>query len=258
MVGHVTKSVQMLMKAIILAGGQGIRLKPYTVLLPKALVPLGDVPILEIVLQQLQTHGITDITLAVGHMARLIEAYFGDGRNFGVQITYSVEDQPLGTAGPLKQLAGLPDDFLVMNTDILCDINYQALFNYHRSRQAAATIAVYRRTVKMDFGTLELDPDTLQVQQFIEKPILEHSVCMGIYVFNRVVLEDIPPNQPFELDELIQTLIRRKHPVYAFPFNGYWQDIGRVADYETVVADFEAMRTRLLPVETTQKPLPNP
>lgn len=234
-------------RAIILAGGQGTRLKPYTTLFPKALVPLEDMPVLELVIRQLKSFGFTELTLAVGHLCELIEAYFGNGSKWGVNITYAREDQPLGTAGPLKAMADLPDNFLVMNADIVSDINYRDLFNAHVQGDSTATIAVYRRTSKIDFGVLEFDPQTHAIQNFIEKPIYEHSVSMGIYCFNQRVRELIPENTFFGFDQLMKTLIAQKQAVRAFPFNGYWLDIGRVDDYETAVTDFQKLRPVLLP-----------
>jgi len=243
-------------RAIILAGGQGTRLKPYTTLFPKALVPLDEMPVLELVIRQLKFHGFTEITLAVGHLCELIEAYFGDGRKWGVSITYAREDKPLGTAGPLKAMTDLPENFLVMNADIVSDINYRELFNFHCQAQQnqlakpsnnLATIAVYRRTSKIDFGVLEFDSETHQIQNFIEKPMLEHSVSMGIYMFNRRVRDFIPEDTFFGFDSLMKTLIREGQGIRAFPFNGYWLDIGRVDDYETAVTDFQNMRNVLLP-----------
>lgn len=244
-------------RAIILAGGQGTRLKPYTTLFPKALVPLDEMPVLELVIRQLKSHGFTEITMAVGHLCELIEAYFGDGCKWGVSITYAREDKPLGTAGPLKALADLPENVLVMNADIVSDINYRELFEFHCRSQAdgapnLATIAVYRRTSKIDFGVLEFDSDTHRIQNFIEKPMLEHSVSMGIYVFNRRVREFIPEETFFGFDALMKTLIREQQAIQAFPFNGYWLDIGRVDDYETAVTDFQNMRNVLLPAETAK------
>ncbi|HEY9687543.1 MAG TPA: sugar phosphate nucleotidyltransferase [Coleofasciculaceae cyanobacterium] len=235
-------------RAIILAGGQGTRLKPYTTLFPKALVPLEEMPVLELVIRQLKSHGFTELTLAVGHLSELIEAYFGDGRKWGVGITYVREDKPLGTAGPLKAMTDLPEDFLVMNADIVSDINYRELFEFHCREQARlASIAVYRRTSKIDFGVLEFDGESHLINNFIEKPILEHSVSMGIYVFNRRVREFIPEDTFFGFDQLMRTLIQQEQPIRAFPFNGYWLDIGRVDDYETAVNDFQKLRPMLLP-----------
>jgi NDP-sugar pyrophosphorylase family protein len=237
-------------RAIILAGGQGTRLKPYTTLFPKALVPLEEMPVLELVIRQLKGHGFTELTLAVGHLSELIEAYFGDGRKWGVNITYAREEKPLGTAGPLKAMADLPEDFLVMNADIVSDINYRELFEFHCREQARlASIAVYRRTSKIDFGVLEFDGESHLINNFIEKPILEHSVSMGIYVFNRRVLEFIPEDTFFGFDQLMRTLIQQEQPIRAFPVNGYWLDIGRVDDYETAVNDFQKLRPLLLPQE---------
>jgi NDP-sugar pyrophosphorylase family protein len=247
-------------RAIILAGGQGTRLKPYTTLFPKALVPLGEMPVLELVIRQLKAHGFTEITLAVGHLSELIRAYFGDGGAWGVSLSYVREEKPLGTAGPLKTLGDLPENFLVMNADIVSDIDYRALFDAHvrasgqsgtpcspESVSCLATIAAYRRTSRIDFGVLELESGTHRIRGFIEKPVLEHSVSMGVYIFNRRVREFIPKDSFFGFDQLVKTLIAREQTIQAYPFEGYWLDIGRVDDYETAVNDFESLRHRLLP-----------
>jgi NDP-sugar pyrophosphorylase family protein len=239
-------------QAIILAGGQGTRLKPYTTLLPKALVPLDDMPVLELVIRQLANAGFTQITLAVGHLAELLEAYFGNGSKWGVKISYARESQPLGTAGPLRTIPDLPEHFLVMNADIVSDIDFEAVFKAHQAIDGnLATIAVHRRTSKIDFGIVEYtadgNADTYPIEGFVEKPIYEHSVSMGIYVFSKAVLEFIPENQFFGFDQLVKTLIAQKQKIHAFPFNGYWLDIGRVDDYETAVNDFQTMKSKLLP-----------
>jgi NDP-sugar pyrophosphorylase family protein len=265
-------------RAVILAGGQGTRLKPYTTLFPKALAPLEDMPVLELVLRQLKAHGFTKITLAVGHLSGLIQAYFGNGDAFGVEITYAQERQPLGTAGPLKTLTDLPENFLVMNADIVSDIDFRALYNFHEAATCApqtsassnsqypclATIAAYQRTSKIDFGVLELAQDSHRIQQFIEKPVLTHSVSMGIYIFNRRICDFIPDNTFFGFDQLVKTLIAEganqpgRTLAQAYPFEGYWLDIGRVDDYENAVNDFRLMRNRLLPLdESVSKSLPN-
>jgi NDP-mannose synthase len=244
-------------RAIILAGGQGTRLKPYTTLFPKALVPLAEMPVLELVIRQLKFHGFTKITLAVGHLSELIRAYFGDGSTWGVSIDYAYERQPLGTAGPLKTLTDLPENFLVMNADIVCDLNYRALYNAHvkanLNQHCLATIAAYQRTSRIDFGVLELASDSHQICNFIEKPTYTHSVSMGVYLFHRDICQFIPDNTFFGFDHLVKALIAESQHqdnspiIQAYPFNGYWLDIGRVDDYETAVNDFENLRGKLLP-----------
>ncbi|MEB3287393.1 MAG: nucleotidyltransferase family protein [Vampirovibrionales bacterium] len=235
-------------RAVILAGGQGTRLRPYTTLLPKALVPLDDMPVLELVLRQLKHYGFTDITLTVGHLAELLEAYFGNGERLGVRITYAREDQPLGTSGPLKKLHDLPEHFLVMNADIVSDIDYRALFEAHLScEKPLATLATYQRTSKIDFGIIEYDAKTCQVEAFVEKPTLFHNVCMGINVFSREILSHIPDDTFFGFDMLVKSLLEKQAPFQTFPFDGYWLDIGRVDDYETAVNDFQKMKSQLLP-----------
>jgi len=236
-------------KAIILAGGLGTRLKPYTIAFPKALVPLGDMPVLELVLRQLKIHGFEEIVLSVGHLSHLIEAYFGNGNKLGLTITYAREETPLGTAGPLKTIANLPENFLVMNADIVSDIDFDAVFQQHVAnvthQGSVATIATYRRTSKIDFGVIEANPQH-QIERFIEKPIYEHSVSMGIYLFNRRILDYIPEGQPFGFDQLMNTVIREKAPAHVYPFNGYWLDIGRVDDFEKASQDFNEMKDRWL------------
>jgi NDP-sugar pyrophosphorylase family protein len=245
-------------RAVILAGGQGTRLKPYTTLFPKALVPLEEMPVLELVLRQLKANGFTRITLAVGHLSALIQAYFGDGSALGVEIDYAHERQPLGTAGPLKTLNDLPENFLVMNADIVSDINFRALYDFHVAaakplQPCLATIAAYQRTSKIDFGVVELAQDSHRIEAFIEKPVLTHSVSMGVYIFNRQIRDFIPENTFFGFDQLVKTLINEgvKQPdttlLQAYPFEGYWLDIGRVDDYENAVNDFQTMRNKLLP-----------
>lgn len=235
------------MQALILAGGQGTRLKPYTAVLPKALVPLGDIPVLELVLRQLKYYGFTQITLAVGHLAELIEAFFGDGRKWGIEITYLREEQPLGTAGPIRTIADLPENFLVLNADIICDMDYRAFFEAHVASKSHASIAVYQRTTKIDFGVLDYDPKTLQIQEFIEKPVLEHTVSMGIYAFRQNVKDFIPPKQLFGFDQLMLSLLEHQKPISAYPVEGYWLDIGRLDDYERALEDFKTQKYHLLP-----------
>lgn len=236
------------MKAVILAGGKGKRLAPYTTVFPKPLMPIGDMPILEVVLRQLKHHGCNDITLAVGHLPELLMAFFGDGSKWGMTIRYSREEQPLGTAGPLALIAGLDETFLVMNGDVLCDIDYSELVASHKRQGAMATVASYVRTVRIDFGVLETDADHF-IKEYCEKPSFTYQVSMGIYVFEPEVLQYIEPGRYLDFPDLVKLLISKGHKVAAHPFSGYWLDIGRPDDYERAVNEFEQQKHLFLPGE---------
>ena len=235
------------MRAVILAGGRGTRLAPYTVSFPKPLMPLGDTPILEVVVRQLRRHGFRRITMAVGHLAELLRAFFGDGARFGVEIDYSREPEPLGTAGPLRLIPDLDEHFLVMNGDLLTDLDYGELLATHRAEGNAATIGVYRRRVKIDFGVVECDPGGAIVE-YIEKPEHAYDVSMGVYAFSRGVLECIPDGY-FDFPDLVRELIGRGERVGGYPFKGYWLDIGRQDDYAVAVETFASRRSIFLPDE---------
>lgn len=224
------------MQAVILAGGKGRRLQPYTAVFPKPLVPLGDRPIMEIVVGQLRDAGITDLTFAVGHLAGLIQAYFGDGSRFGVRIQYSLEEQPLGTAGPLSLMPPPSDDFLVMNGDLLTDLDYRAFVDAHRKSGAIATLAVFRKAVDITLGVLDVD-DSDRVTGYTEKPTLHYSVSSGIYCFRPGVLSFLERDQRCDLPDLVLRLLRQDQPVHAYRFGGYWLDIGRPEDYETAIEE---------------------
>jgi NDP-sugar pyrophosphorylase family protein len=234
------------MRTVILAGGKGTRLRPYTTVLPKPLVPVGDMPILEIVIRQLAAQGFRRLTVAVGHLAELIRSFFGDGAKWGVSIEYSIEDKPLNTIAPLKLIAGLTGDFVVMNGDLLTDLDYRRLVEFHRAREAALTVATCRREVMIDFGVVQ-EGDDHRIVGFEEKPRKAYRVSMGVYVLNERVLPLIPESAPFGFDELVLALLGAGEQVASFPHDGYWLDIGRPDDYERAVADFEALRPRLLP-----------
>ncbi|MBI5839969.1 MAG: NTP transferase domain-containing protein [Chloroflexi bacterium] len=229
------------MRAVILAGGKGTRLAPYTTVLPKPLMPIGEMPILEIVLRRLAHYGIRDVTLAVGYLAELLMAYCGDGGKFGVKLDYSREEQPLGTAGPISLIPGLNETFLVMNGDLLTTVDYSDMLKYHRERNAPATIACYQRDVKIDLGVIELDADNW-VTNYIEKPTYHYAVSMGIYIFEPAVLQYIRPNQRLDLPELVIKLMNEGQRVNVYKFNGYWLDIGRHDDYERAIDEFASHR----------------
>lgn len=218
-------------RAIILAGGRGTRLRPYTITLPKPLVPVAERPILEIVVDQLKAAGVGRVTLAVSHQAELLMAYFGDGRRLGVPIDYSREERPLGTIGPLRLIPDLPDSFLVMNGDILTDLDYQAFWNDHVASGALASVCTYRRSVRLDFGVMEVDPDGA-LSGFREKPDVVHCVSMGIYAYRREVLRYVPEGRPFGFDELMQALLQAGETVRCPFHDARWLDIGRPDDYE--------------------------
>jgi NDP-sugar pyrophosphorylase family protein len=227
------------MKAVILAGGRGSRLKPYATVIPKPLVPIADKAILEILLNRLKDSGTDEIFLCVNHLAEIIKAFFGDGSKFGLKINYSLEEKPLSTVAPIKLIQGLPENFLVMNGDLLTDLNFKTLFDYHLTQKALLTIATYKRKVKIDFGVLGLDSKNQFAEEFIEKPIYDFNVCMGVYIMNKKVLDFVPYNEPFGFDNLMYTLLEKKQAVNVFPYDGYWLDIGRPEDYEQANIDYE-------------------
>lgn len=236
------------MKAIILAGGRGTRLAPYTTILPKPLMPIGDKPILDIVIRQLRHHGFNHITLAVGYLAELLMAYFGMGERFGVQIQYSREDKPLGTAGPLGLISGLTETFLVMNGDVLTAIDYTDMLANHRAIGAIGTVAIYSRNVKIDLGVVEYD-DHQRLTNYIEKPTHHYHVSMGIYIFEARVLNFVSKGERLDLPDLVRRLITAGEIMNCYLYDGYWLDIGRPDDYQQAAADFEKLAPRLLPPE---------
>ena len=234
------------MKAVILAGGKGARLRPYTKILPKPLMPIGDMPILEILLRQMKhTNLIDHAILTVGYLEELLRAFFKDGARFGLKIDYSFEEFPLGTAGPLSLIDGLTETFLVTNGDVLTTLDLADLVRYHRAKAAAATIAMHARQIKVDLGVLELD-DGDRITGYIEKPTYDFNVSMGIYVFEPRVLDYLPKTQHLDFPDLVLKLLAADEKVIGYPFSGYWQDLGRHEDYEQAVEEFEQMRPQLL------------
>lgn len=236
------------MKAVILAGGKGTRLKPYTTILPKPLMPIGDMPILEILLRQMKRAGVDEAVLTVGHLAQMLRLFFQDGQKLGLTITYSYEDAPLGTAGPLSLVDGLDRTFLVANGDVLTTLPLANLLAHHHLSGAAATIAMHRRKVHIDLGVIEQNGDG-HVTGYIEKPTYDFMVSMGIYVFEPRVLDYIPANAYLDFPDLVKRLIAANEIVTGFPFDGYWQDLGRADDYERAIEDFDRMKAEFLPPE---------
>lgn len=228
------------MKAVILAGGKGTRLAPYTTVFPKPMLPIGDMPILEIVIRQLAYYGFKDIVLSVGYLAELIQAYFNNNHKVpkDVNLTYIREDTPLGTAGSLSLVPNLTETFLVMNGDILTTLDYQKLIDFHKKNRGIVTIAMHKRQVKIDFGVLHTNKEN-KVVNYDEKPSLDYLVSMGIYVFEPDAMKYIPAQERFDFPELIQTLLKRGRSVIGYSTDEHWLDIGRHDDYADAVENFE-------------------
>jgi NDP-mannose synthase len=231
------------MQALILAGGVGARLRPYTTVLPKPLMPIGNLPILEIVLRQLKHAGADSVILAVGYMHHLFETFFQDGKDYGLKISYSLESEPLGTAGPIGLvLDQLEDNFLVMNGDLLTTINYSNLFSNHIDSSAAATIAVHQRSESINYGVIDFDKDNHLVS-YREKPSYEYNVSMGINVLNKRIIADyVNPNEYLDIPELMMQLSSSGKVVNCYGEKCDWLDIGRVEDYQKATDFFESNR----------------
>jgi NDP-sugar pyrophosphorylase family protein len=232
-------------RAIILAGGKGTRLRPYTVVLPKPLMPIGEYPILEVVVRQLARHEFDHITLAVNHQAELIKAFFGNGSKWNVRIDYSLEDEPLGTMGPLRLIRDLPEHFLVMNGDLLTDLDFAQFYAEHVATNRLFTISSHRREQNVDYGVLMAGADGT-LHGFQEKPVTSYEVSMGVYMASRAVLQYVPEHGPFGFDDLMRDLINAKMTVSVRRYDGYWLDIGRADDYLQAVDEFPSMKPRLL------------
>lgn len=233
------------MLAVILSGGKGTRLKPFTITIPKPLLPLGDLPVLEVVLRQLASDGFTKVILTIGHMAPLFIANFGDGSELGLSIEYVRESEPLGTAAPLRQLRDLPDHFLVMNGDLLTDLSYRDLLASHRKAGAVATVAVVEREERLDYGVIEMALDGSFVD-YKEKPLVAHYVSMGVNVLSRAALAVIPEIGRFDMPDLILALHRQGKKVHCHRSQCYWQDMGRFDDYTRASEDFTRDSERFL------------
>jgi NDP-mannose synthase len=235
-------------KAIILAGGKGSRLGPYTTVLPKPLLPIGDRAILDVVVHQLRRHGFTDLSFAVGYLAHLIEAVFGDGSGHGVAIKYHKEKEPLGTAGALGTIEGLDETFLLMNGDVLTTLDYGHLFEAHRRAGNILTIATHPRVVRTDYGVIRLDGqvgETAAVAGYEEKPEIPYIVSMGVYVAEPAVLDYVDAGSFLDVPDLVVRLLENRQRVGSFLYEGYWLDIGRHDDYEKAILEYERVKHHL-------------
>ncbi|MDZ7372416.1 MAG: sugar phosphate nucleotidyltransferase [candidate division KSB1 bacterium] len=232
------------MQAIIMAGGCGVRLAPYTTVIPKPLLPVDGMPIVEIIIRQLRNHGFDRVTLALGHLADLIRAYLGDGSKFGVRIEYFVETHPLGTIAPLALVENPEPHFLVVNADLLTNLNYADMIRYHLSNGALATVGTYELRVPIDLGVVETNGDSL-ITGFQEKPRVALKVSMGVYAFDARVCQYLEKGRPMDFPELLRILLERGEKVISYPFRGYWLDIGRHSDYAKAIEEFRSIRTEL-------------
>lgn len=219
------------MKTVILCGGRGTRLAPYTSVLPKPLLPVGERAILEIALERLRNAGFSDIALSVGYLAHLIRAVVDNAPMHGLSIQYVHESEPMGTAAPLRLVEGLDETFLVMNGDVLTTLNFRSLVDFHESHGCQLTIAAHERKTRLDYGVIDVD-ESGQLRGFSEKPEVTSIVSMGVYVMEPQVLDLIPSNEPFDFPDLVHALTRDGREIGVYRYSGYWRDLGRHEDYE--------------------------
>jgi NDP-mannose synthase len=225
-------------RAVVLAGGKGTRLAPYTSVLPKPLMPIGDRSILELVLGQLRDCGIDDVTLCVGYLSHLIRAVLDNSRHGSAEISYVQEEEALGTAAPMRLVDGLDSTFIAMNGDVLTRLDYKDLIRHHHEDDNLLTIATRARPIQIDYGVLQLGTNgsSNRVQGYVEKPKVTSTVSMGIYVLEPRALEYIPRDGYFDFPDLVQALLQADERVGAYQYEGMWFDIGRRDDYERAVS----------------------
>lgn len=235
------------MLAVILAGGKGTRLAPYTTVFPKPLLPIGEKPILDIIIKQLVNYGFDEIILSVGYLAELMQAYFQNANNrpSNMKLSYVREKQPLGTAGSLSLIPKQSEPFLVMNGDTLTTLNYAQLIEFHRLKKGLITIAMHKRKINIDFGVINMNDDGNLIG-YNEKPTLDYLVSMGVYVFDPIVLEYITPNEKLDFPDLVKLLLAKGKKIQGYLTDEYWLDIGRHDDYEKAVNSYEEMKSELL------------
>ena len=228
------------MRAVILAGGEGMRLRPYTTVLPKPLMPMGDRPILELILHQLRRAGFSEVDLSVGHLGGLIKAYLSESTQFEKQLKlrYQWEDVPLGTAGSLRLIDPPSESFLVMNGDILTTLDYTEMMDFHRREESALTIATHCKSVQLELGVIESERAEQKITGFREKPMLSYEVSMGIYIYHPSTLDLIPEGK-FDFPDVVHALLAAGRPVRSFPFDGEWFDIGTRDEHEKAMARFD-------------------
>jgi NDP-sugar pyrophosphorylase family protein len=237
-------------RAVILAGGKGSRLGPYTTVLPKPLLPVGEKAILDVVVHQLRDYGFGQLTLAVGYLAHLVRAVMADGSHHGVTIDYHEEEEPLGTVGPLATIEGLDEPFLVMNGDVLTTLDYGRFLEIHREAGNLLTIASHRRVVRTEYGVVHVDAELGETQRIVgfeEKPTMPFVVSMGVYAMEPRAVDYIEAGKHLDLPELVLRLIDAGEQVGSYLFDGYWLDIGRHEDYEKAIIEYESLRAEFHP-----------
>ena len=235
------------MQAIILAGGKGTRLHPYTKSIPKPLLPIGEIPIIEIIIRQLKEHGFKSCILAVGHMHHLFQAFFEDGKKFGIKISYSIESSPLGTAGVLGNcLDELEDNFLIMNGDILTTLNFSKLMLFHKNQKNDFSISIHNRKVDIDYGVMEIGEND-NLLRYIEKPQYDYKVSMGINVIRKESIKNLILNSTYlDIPDLVKKMIIKKLKVFCYHEECDWLDIGRFDDYEKATSIFKKNKKKYL------------
>lgn len=238
------------MKAIIMAGGKGSRLYPYSATLPKPLMPLGSMPVLELLLRQLRHAGVTEAIIAVNHLRHLIEAFFGDGARLGMHIEYSVEDTPLGTAGPMGAVLNrLGDNFLLLNGDLLTTLDFGRMMHAHADQAADVTIGVFERELNIDFGLIEVD-SRMRMTDYIEKPRYKHLISMGVYVIRSAAVRGfVVPGQRLDMPQLVLAMMNAGQQVQCHRQDCLWLDIGRPEDFALAQQMVEADQNAFLPLE---------
>jgi len=233
------------MMAVLLAGGLGLRLRPYTMNIPKPLLPLGDIATIEIVVRQLARQGFDRVVVTLGHLPQLVMSFLGDGSQFGLSVEYVIETQPLGTAGSLRLVRELEPAFIVMNGDLLTTVDFAGLLRDHAARDASASIVLTERQVPIDYGVVHVSPDGL-LDRYEEKPTLKYLVSTGIYALSRSVVGHVPDGR-YDMPDLMTALRAADEQVWCAVTDRYWQDIGRFDDYQQASADFVEDRSRFLP-----------
>ncbi len=223
-------------QAVLMCGGRGMRLRPWSLIIPKPLFPVGDRPVLELLVERLRLHGVTEIYLSLGYKAEMIESVFKDGQHLGVRVHYVREEEPLGTAGSLNLLRDeLRSPFLVMNGDLVTRLDFGKMVAFHQAHGAEITVGTKNHEIRVPYGVIE-DHDG-QVAQIREKPIYIMRINAGIYVVNRSALDLLPRSGRYDATQLIEAAMRAGRPVYSYLIEEYWLDMGDIKDYEQANAD---------------------